>query len=228
MRSPSYPRRRAFTLTELLVVVSLVSCLSALLYPAFLTVRGRARQSVCLSNLHQIGAGIAMYVQDYDGFYPHAVDPADRADPTVFDPEFADEIPRIGLLHEVLQPYVHSPQLFACPSDIGFTVLDSQDVLQDTFPSSFERYGTSYYYRTEIAAEHAGEMTFGRPAEVNVLSDGVGHWHGTLVPITPRYNTLFADGHVKNLSYNELQTFWSSTLNGLEPEDELENEDAAE
>lgn len=59
--------RRAFSLVELLVVVSILSLLLLLLSP----VLGRARKQVrtvnCRSNLHQIQLAMTGYVQAYKG-----------------------------------------------------------------------------------------------------------------------------------------------------------------
>src|SRR5690348_15045810 len=66
-----YVRRtqRGFTLVEVLVSVVLVALLAAILYPAYAASRERARQSVCLSNLRQMGQALTMYHQDC-GSYP--------------------------------------------------------------------------------------------------------------------------------------------------------------
>jgi prepilin-type N-terminal cleavage/methylation domain-containing protein/prepilin-type processing-associated H-X9-DG protein len=66
----------AFTLIELLVVIAIIAILAAILFPVFAQAREKARQTACLSNLKQIGLGIQMYLQDYEGVYPQAVDGA--------------------------------------------------------------------------------------------------------------------------------------------------------
>lgn len=50
--------RRAFTLVELLVSVSVIGCLMALMLPAVQAAREAARTAECRSNLHQIGVDI--------------------------------------------------------------------------------------------------------------------------------------------------------------------------
>ena len=50
-----------FTLVELLVVVTIISMLAALLLPAVLSARERARVAQCSNNQHQIGVAIHQY-----------------------------------------------------------------------------------------------------------------------------------------------------------------------
>ena len=59
-----------FTLIEMLVVIATIAVLTAVLFPVFGSVRERARQTTCASNLRQIGIGMALYSQDSDGLYP--------------------------------------------------------------------------------------------------------------------------------------------------------------
>ncbi|MBC8139721.1 MAG: DUF1559 domain-containing protein [Fibrella sp.] len=63
---------RAFTLIELLVVIAIIAILAAILFPVFAQAREKGRQSVCASNLRQIGIATLAYVQDYDETFPFA------------------------------------------------------------------------------------------------------------------------------------------------------------
>jgi len=56
-----------FTLIELLVVVAIIAVLVALLLPSLQQARNTARNVVCLSQLHQITAGLIMYADSNDG-----------------------------------------------------------------------------------------------------------------------------------------------------------------
>jgi len=214
-------KNRAFTLVELLTVIAVIAVLAAILFPVFATVRGKAREITCVSNLRQIGTAVSMYAQDFDGLYPYGVDPADKFTPQIWAgfPAFQAEIPNIAYVHEVLQPYCKSKEIFHCASDFGFDTEDFTGLLIDpggnppnANPSSFKKFGTSYYYRTEIAFRHAGDQSFQRPSELNVLFDGAGKWHGGLLPWDRRYNTLFGDGHTKSLTFDRLQFLWAQPL----------------
>ncbi len=158
--------------------------------------------------------GVTQYLQDYDGRFPYAIDPIDAADPAAWGkyPEFYAAIPKLPQMHTVLQPYLKSSALFRCPSDIGFLRPDFHQVLMNAYPSSYERYGTSYSYRSALAARQLNEGQIDKPSEINMLYDAVGHWHGTLFPLEPRYNVLFVDGHVKNVNGSQMDMMWATSL----------------
>jgi len=60
----------AFTLIELLVVVAIIAILAALLLPALVAARERARRSVCANNLNQMGKAFEQYIGTYSDYYP--------------------------------------------------------------------------------------------------------------------------------------------------------------
>lgn len=62
---------RGFTLTELLVAISIVALLTALALPAMRGAMDRADQAVCLSNLRQLGQAFSEHLADH-GHYPAA------------------------------------------------------------------------------------------------------------------------------------------------------------
>jgi len=60
----------AFTLVELLVVVSVMALLIGLLLPALAQARHYARRVTCSSNLHQVGVAIHIYAEDFQDTIP--------------------------------------------------------------------------------------------------------------------------------------------------------------
>ncbi|MFW6060904.1 MAG: type II secretion system protein, partial [Phycisphaeraceae bacterium] len=62
------PTRRAFTLVELLVVISIISLLIAILLPALQAARSAARTVQCKSNLRQMGVVVHARATDTGGY----------------------------------------------------------------------------------------------------------------------------------------------------------------
>jgi len=96
--------KRGFTLIELLVVIAIIAILAAILFPVFARARENARRASCQSNLKQIGLGLMMYAQDYDGhFSPYYV--------------YSDYPNDLKWWPDLIYPYTKSYQLYICPSD---------------------------------------------------------------------------------------------------------------
>ena len=63
-------KSRAFTLVELLVVISIIALLLAILMPALSSAREQARRTVCVSNVRQLALSTLMYGLDNNDLVP--------------------------------------------------------------------------------------------------------------------------------------------------------------
>ncbi|MBL7153091.1 MAG: type II secretion system protein [Phycisphaerae bacterium] len=77
--------RKAFTLVELLVVISIIALLMAILVPVLGRARERGRRVVCMGNIRQFIVGIQVYAGDYAEYLPSGLsdftDPEDEHTP---------------------------------------------------------------------------------------------------------------------------------------------------
>jgi general secretion pathway protein G len=119
--------KAAFTLIELLVVIAVIAIIAAILFPVFATIRGKALQTVCLSNLKQIGHAVRMYLDDNDGAFPYVLDISANyrmgpAGANVGDngkvpalPGVTGQEPQFQLVTRVA-PYIRNESIWYCPS----------------------------------------------------------------------------------------------------------------
>ncbi|HAR64601.1 MAG TPA: hypothetical protein DCR55_00070 [Lentisphaeria bacterium] len=57
-------------MSELLVRIAISGILAALLLPVLAKAREKGRVTTCANNMRQLGLGIAMYLDDFDGRSP--------------------------------------------------------------------------------------------------------------------------------------------------------------
>lgn len=99
--------RKGFTLIELLVVIAILGLLAALLFPVFVKVRERVRQTACASNLHQVGLALKMYQGDWGDLPPRSLT-------WTTEPHPQGLIPPVWSL---VRPYVQDERVFHCPDE---------------------------------------------------------------------------------------------------------------
>src|SRR3977135_3077888 len=98
-----FRRTIGFTLIELLVVIAIIAFLAAILFPVFAQAREKARQTACVSNMKQLGLGIARDAQEHDETMPYGY--MYSADRKVW-----------WWWQDSIRPYVKNEAVYTCPS----------------------------------------------------------------------------------------------------------------
>ena len=203
-RSHGAARRRAFTLIEILIVLTVIGILAALLFPAFSRVKDSARTTSCANNLHQLGLVMEMYSADNNGFYPSPIDP--RPQP----PEV-----RCSWVNRI-ESYLKSPEVLKCPAYPQGDFVSgcpSDEIIGE------ERYSHHGSYSLGMLSPNGGSRSIraaslNHPSSTVLLLDGRNSrfdfptWPNPNVVdliaegIVPRHkgegiNVLFVDGHTK-------------------------------
>lgn len=68
-------RLRAFTMIELMVVISIILIMTSILLPALGKAKQKAQEIKCLGNLRQCGLAVLQYAEDNNGWTPSAYKP---------------------------------------------------------------------------------------------------------------------------------------------------------
>lgn len=87
MANPS--SKRGFSLIELLTVIAIISVLAAIIFPLGFAVREQARESDCMSKLHQLWISAMVYKQDEGAFPPTLLGYAEAEGYAATDPRRA-------------------------------------------------------------------------------------------------------------------------------------------
>jgi prepilin-type N-terminal cleavage/methylation domain-containing protein/prepilin-type processing-associated H-X9-DG protein len=167
--------RGAFTLVEVIIVISVIAILAALLLPVLSKAKEQGRATACLSNLRQLGIGLQLYVQDHENRLP-----------VMYDAPFPTNIASTNLTVEaVLVPYVGSSNIFRCASD----------------KELFDRTKSSYSWNVLVNGQNADRLQVFTlhfdPHQIPLLFDkeafhrSRGESRGV--------NYLYADGRIQNL-----------------------------
>jgi prepilin-type N-terminal cleavage/methylation domain-containing protein/prepilin-type processing-associated H-X9-DG protein len=226
---------RGFTLIELLVVITIIAILAAILFPVFASVRAKARQATCASNLKQIGLASLQYEQDYDemtvpySYYSNVALPNYNYQFWYCQLIVNNGTAAYDFSKGLLQPYLRNPQVQDCPEAAG--------IPNGAVPVPYA-YGLNYNATQAIVVNglqnnmgvNAAQVT--SPADTVAFSDAARYNHSvirfgilyrpSLTTVTLKYSTvhglhqgfaniLWLDGHVKAMR----PSYPNTTPNGI-------------
>ena len=108
-------RTRAFTLVELLVVVTIIGVLAGLLLPALRGAQDRAKAAVCMSNLRQLTTATFLYTNDNDEYFPPSSWDIYTANCHRWHGVRNNQQEPFDFRHSPLYPYLKGDKIKACP-----------------------------------------------------------------------------------------------------------------
>lgn len=225
--------RGGFTLIELLVVIAIIAILAAILFPVFAAAKERARLSTCQSNLHQIGMAFTSYCDDNSGMPPVAADAEDHHDHVAsttsgFPFPFPHKVMRSYCRGDKIWRCPADKGLKWPWADVGGTGWPA------VVKNCYDLWGSSYSYRTALVIDHWDSYPGSTPVPASAVKpikigtlrkatrvivffdalefsqssppsakDWNAQWHLFKYP-SFGWNMLFADGHVKTVTVNQL------------------------
>ena len=194
--------RRGFTLTELCVLVAVISVLAAIIVPMIAKARARSRLAQCVTNLQQISRAVLLYAEEHKTTLP-LLEPSPPPGGWWY---FKEQVKGyLGLTG----PSSPSDKVFACPADRGYDESADKPL---PFHLSRKHDYTSYVFNgvnlpglPNVAGWTLNAVK--EPARTLLVMEWTAHaplsWHKSRTgqDNTPFYNDAesvvgFVDGHV--------------------------------
>jgi prepilin-type N-terminal cleavage/methylation domain-containing protein len=177
---------RGFTLIELLVVIAIIAILAAMLLPALVRAKEKAKECACLSNLHQTGLALHLYAGDAAEWLPLELTASNL---------------HLGLCQK-LMPYANDRHVFYCPGAENIEAganstafAGPADSVVDTDANWAQGRITYKYYSFTNADPSLGSFV---PRTLTLRNDAgcwlMSSWFRRLCPVWPHMRRSGADG----------------------------------
>lgn len=214
-------KHTGFTLVELLVVLGIIGVLIGLLMPSMRKARMASQQTVCASNLRQVGAALLLYVNDNQQKLPFVVEPLWRPDGSVdLNADPSDPVASPQSFMNVMKRYIGEGKILMCPAaataypakdpKVSYRISSANNYdgqikyIEDLFTSTGPRYDYSLKYLNgrnyQVRHVNMYELPFKLVKGAGphpLLRDLTAKPPGAVKPLTPhpnrQYNQLKLD-----------------------------------
>jgi prepilin-type N-terminal cleavage/methylation domain-containing protein len=173
---------RAFTLVELLVVITIIGVLTGLLLPVVAKARGGAARARCAGHLHEVGHMLQMYFGENRNTLPKLNMMPSLRPPLNGNPS----------LVQLLAPYAQGGTgVFQCPAD---QITQPTQDAPPGFETYFAREQSSYYWEEDVSIYASRITELKNSAGVRIVQE-YEPFHGR-PGRSGSMNRLYADFHV--------------------------------
>ncbi len=238
---PSRVKIKIFTLIELLIVISIIAILASMLLPALSKTRDAARKTQCLNQLKTLGTAVALYTDDFGGYYPYALDNTrtPTANWTVLTVPYISSIPDWITARNSLSLVPARPERYRlwasyiCPVQ-KYRSWGEYNSGLGSFQGNYVANAAVLHSKNPPSTDENGRKsgTSRNPSRNGLIWDGIGSdpsasiatvlLHVTRGSITGEphsrtTNGVFLDGHVENMRMNPKLPFaaqgtWASAV----------------
>jgi type II secretory pathway pseudopilin PulG len=200
---------KAFTLSELLVVVPIVALLGTMLLAVSNDAKQQLQAAACLNNMRQWGLGFMLYANDWNDYFPYDGDANNSPCATLNTNAWFNIVPpyigqrRLCDLYTAgTPPTPLTKSVWSCPSATNITV-------QPTFSNAYFMYSMSVCWHQEGYTAHGFRRNQATIPPNTILfceepEDGYAETEGEYDTVTRHFggsNFVFGDGHADWIAF---------------------------